>query len=240
MAGLFEGKVVVITGAAGGVAAGVIKKFAAEGAKLVLLDHSEDALKARTDDYADILGEYTTAFGDLGKPEDVDKMVAKAHDTFGTIDALVHIAGGFAMGDPVHEADISVYEKMMYLNARLTFITLGKFAKYMVAHKVKGSIVTILAKAGLSGAKNMAAYTASKAAAMRIMESMAQELKAHDIRVNGIMPSIVDTQANRNDMPNANFDNWVTPEQIADTIAFLVSDAASSIYGQSIGTYNKV
>ena len=119
----------------------------------------------------------------------------------------------------------------MYLNARILFVTLGRVAKHMVDNNIQGSITTILAKTGLSGAKNTAAYAASKAAAQRIMESMALELKEHDIRVNGVMPSIVDTPANRESMPNADFSRWVTPEQIADTMAFLSSDGAEAISG---------
>src|SRR5690606_26578292 len=140
----------------------------------------------------------------------------------------------------VHETDISVLEKQIYLNTRIVFITLGHVARYMLDKRVKGSMTVILAKTGLAGAKNTAAYAASKAAAQRIVESMALELREHDIRVNGVMPSIADTEANRKSMPNSDFSKWVTPEQIADTIAFLASDAASAISGQAIGVYNKV
>jgi NAD(P)-dependent dehydrogenase (short-subunit alcohol dehydrogenase family) len=238
--GQFDGKVVMITGAAGGVAKGIVRKFALENAKLVLVDHSEDNLKTRVEELSDTLGDYLIVAGDLGKPEDTDKAIQQAETTFGQIDVLIHTVGGWAGGSPVHETDISVFEKQIYLNTRILFVTFGRVARHMVDKGIQGSLVAILAKTGLSGAKNTAAYAASKAAAQRIMESMALELKEHNIRVNGIMPSIVDTPANRKTMPNADFSRWVTQEQIADTMAFLASDAAKAISGQALGIYNSV
>lgn len=238
--GQFDGKTVMITGAAGAVAKGIVQKFAVEGAKLVLVDHAEESLVARVEELESVLGEYLTIAGDLGKTEDTDKAIQQATEKFGQIDVLIHTVGGWAGGTPVHETDIAVFEKQIYLNARILFVTLGRVAKHMVDNEIKGSIAAILAKTGLSGAKNTAAYAASKAAAQRIMESMALELKEHNIRVNGVMPSIVDTPADRQSMPNADFSRWVTSEQIADTMAFLASDGAEAITGQSLGVYNSV
>lgn len=238
--GQFDGKTVMITGAAGAVAKGIVHKFAKEGANLVMVDHAEESLKARVEELKDDLSNYITVAGDLGKPEDIDNAIQKAKEQFGQIDALIHTVGGWAGGTPVHETDISVFDKQIYLNTRIFFVTLGHVAKHMVDNGIKGSIVAILAKTGLAGAKNTAAYAASKAAAQRIMESMALELKEHNIRVNAVMPSIVDTPANRQSMPNADFSRWVTPEQIADTMAFLSSDHAEAITGQSLGVYNSV
>ena len=236
--GQFDGKVVMVTGAAGSIGSVVVKKFAEEGAKVVLVDHSGKA-QTVADELGDTLSDYLVVTGDIGEVETMDHMVEEAVAKFSQIDALAHVAGGFSMGDPVHAVNVDVFEKMMYINARLTYVTCGRVAKHMVDKGVKGTITAVLARAGLSGGKNMAAYSASKAAAERIVQSMAQELKDHDIRVNGVMPSIVDTEPNRKDMPKADFSKWVTPEQIADVIAFLSSPAASSITGGSIPVYNK-
>ena len=217
-----------------------MKRFAEEGAKLVLVDRDHDAIQRCVDELGDIIGDYLITGGDLGKVEDMDTVIRSAEKNFGSIDVLAHAVGGWAGGTPVHETDISVFEKQIYLNTRIVFITLGHVAKHMVDKGVKGSLVAILAKTGLAGAKNTATYSASKAAAMRIVESMALELRDYDIRVNGVMPSIADTEANRRSMPSSDFSRWVTPEQIADTMAFLASDAASAISGQAIGIYNKV
>jgi len=239
MAGRFDNKVVMITGAGGAIARAVVRQFANEGAKLILVDRDNDALKACVDALSGVRSDYLLVGGDLGKPDDVDAIIRQAEEKFGSIHALAHTAGGFAAGDPVHEADISVFEKQMYLNARLVYLTLGRVAKHMVDNGVKGSLVAVLARTGLGGAKNTAAYAASKAAAQRIVESMALELNAHDIRVNGVMPSTADTPANREAMSGADFSKWVTPQQLAEAIIFLSSDAASGISGQSLGVYNK-
>ena len=236
---LFDGQTIMITGAGGALARGVVNKFAQEGAQLVMVDIDRDAMENVAERQGDILSDYLIVTGDLGKPEDVDAIVTQAEDKFGTIDALAHVAGGFAMGDPVHATDISIYEKMMYLNARLSWVTMGRVARHMVENGVQGSITTMIAKAAASGAANMAAYSASKAAVEHIMQSMALELKAHGIRVNGISPSVADTPANRAAMPDADWSKWVTADQLAETFAFLASPAAVAITGQNIGVYNR-
>lgn len=231
-------KVVMITGAPGNIGRGVVKKFADTGAALVLIDRSKEACEALAEDM--LSGHDCLSLGaDIGKVEDMDAVAEAIKARYGRVDVVAHIAGGFGMGDPVHALNMDMFEKMMYLNARLTYVTCGRMARLMVETGTKGSIVAVLARAGLQGGKNMAAYTASKAAAERIVQSMALELREHDIRVNGIMPSTVDTPQNRKDMPNADFSKWVTPDQIADAITFLASDAASAISGASLPVYNK-
>lgn len=235
----FDNKVVMITGAGGAIARGVIEKFAQEGAKLILVDRNQEAVQTCVDELGDTIGEYLITGGDLGKVDEMQSVIQASEDKFGQIDILINTAGGYGGGSPVHETDIEVLEKQFYLNTRITFIVLGQVAKHMVDKGVQGSLITILAKTGLDGAKNTAAYAASKAAAHRIVQSMALELIEHDIRVNGIMPSTADTSANRESMPDADFSKWVTPEQIADTMAFLASEASSAISGQAVGVYNK-
>lgn len=237
--GNFDNKVVMITGAGGGIARGIVEKFAREGAKLVLVDRNTEAMQNRMSELGDAVSDYLITGGDLGKPDDMDKIIAEAVEKFGQIDVLAHAVGGYAGGSPVHETDIEVFEKQIYMNTRIVFITLGRVVKHMVDNGIAGSLVVILAKTGLGGAKNTAAYAASKAGAQRIVESMALELKEHNIRVNGVMPSTADTPANRKSMPNADFSKWVTPAQIADTMAYLASDSASAVTGQAIGVYNK-
>jgi NAD(P)-dependent dehydrogenase (short-subunit alcohol dehydrogenase family) len=238
--GTFAGQVVVITGAAGNIGRGVVQKFAAEGAKLVFVDLHQDSIDGLVNDMGAALGAYLGIPTDIGQPEQVQAAIQQIDAKFGRIDHLAHIAGGFAMGQPVHEAGIDVFEKMMYLNARLTWVMCGHVAKYMVDKGTKGTISAIIARPSQGAFKNGAAYAASKAAAERIIQTMGQELLDHDIRVNGVSPSVVDTEPNRNAMPNADFSKWVTAEHIADTLAFLASDAASAISGVTIGVYNKV
>lgn len=240
MTTVYKQKTIMITGAGGALGRVVAQHFAQQGARLVLVDRSKEILQTLVDEYRVPKARYLLAAADLGKPNEVDKVIRAVERRFKTIDLLTHIAGGFTMGDPVHTAPLDVFTQMMYINAQVTFVTCGRVARHMVEKGVKGSIVAILAKAGQRGARKMAAYTASKAAAERIIQSMALELRENDIRVNGIMPSTIDTPANRRDMPTADFSKWVTPQQIADIIAFLGSDAASAITGDSIEVYHKV
>lgn len=238
MPGQFDGKVVMVTGAAGAVARGVLEKFAAEGATLALVDVRQERLEQAVQEVGDRLGRHTLQTGDLGDVEQTDAVIQRIVSELGRIDTLVHIAGGFAAGTPVHETGIDVFEKMIYLNARLTYVACGRVARYMVQQGIPGTMVAVLARSALQGSKGTAAYSASKAAAQRIVESMAAELREHGIRINGVMPSIADTPANRKAMPNADFSKWVTPQQIAEAIAFLASDAASAISGDSLAVYH--
>lgn len=234
----FADKTIMITGAAGNVAGGIIDKFARMNARLALVDYDRDQLAERLNGRN--LPDPLLLGADLGKPEEVHETIQQITERFGQIDVLAHTVGGFAMGDPVHALDMDAFHKMMYLNAQITYVTCGAVAAHMIDKGVQGAMVAILAKAGLSGGANMASYSASKAAAERIVQSMAQELKEHHIRINGIMPSIVDTPLNRQDMPKADFSKWVTPAQIADAVAFLASPDAEAISGVSLPVYNRV
>ena len=227
-------KTVVITGGVGNVGGGITRVLYEAGARLALVDLSADKL-------ADFIntGGFDTARckgfpTDLSDPAEVDKLIDHVVDAYGQIDALVHTVGGFAMGDPVHAGNVAVFDKMMALNARTLYLVAGRFASYMVDTATPGSITLLLAQAGQTGGKNKAAYTASKAAAIRIMESMAAELRENHVRVNGISPSTVDTPINRKEMPDANFDRWVKPDDIGNLAAFLISDEAAAITGSDI------
>lgn len=234
MAHDLNGKVVMITGAAGNVGRAVVKAFAAAGARIALVDRFADPLADVLADLGSDSARFKGFPADLGDEEAVDTLIAHVMDQFGHIDALVHTVGGFASGTPVHESGLDVFDKMMALNARVLYLLCGKVAKHMVDNVVQGSISAIVARSALKGSANQAAYTASKAAALRIVESMALELRDKGIRVNAISPSIVDTPPNRQSMPNADPAKWVKPEEIGDLMVFLASDQASAITGAHI------
>lgn len=233
-------KTVLITGAGGAVGRVVARHFADLGANLVLVDRAVEPLQTLTQQDGFPTVPSLLLAVDLGQPDAVSQMIREIEGRFGTIDLLAHIAGGFAMGDDVQAAPLEVYTQMMYINAQVTFVTCGLVARHMAEKGVKGAIVALLAKAGQRGARKMGAYTASKAAAERILQTMALELREQDIRVNGLMPSIIDTLANRRDMPTADFNKWVSPQHIAEIIAFLGSDAAAAISGDSLEVFHKV
>ncbi|PJF29495.1 MAG: 3-oxoacyl-ACP reductase [Phototrophicales bacterium] len=215
-------KTYLITGASGNVGRAVAHAFARAGANLALVDMNMDALHALIADLGGDVARFRPFVADLGDAHAIDDLLSQ----IGMLDGLVHTVGGFAMGDPVHAGNVDVFDRMMTLNARIVYLLAGKVAKHMIGQGAKGSISIMLARSGGKGAKNQAAYVASKAAATRIMESMALELKEYGIRVNGVSPSIIDTPQNRASMPSADPNNWVSPAQIADLMVFLATNPA--------------
>lgn len=229
MAADFSGKVVMVTGAGGNIGQAVARRFAAAGATVVLVGRSESELSA-------IAGEVNGVVGvaDVTDPASLDALVKQIEGSHGKIDVLAHTVGGYNAGTPVHESGLDVWDKMMNLNARSVYVSGGRVAKHMVDHKVNGRIIAILAKNAYKGTNNHAAYSASKAAAQRVLESMAAELGKLGITVNGVVPSTIDTPQNRASMPNADYSKWVKPEEIADAILFLASDESRAINGVSL------
>jgi NAD(P)-dependent dehydrogenase (short-subunit alcohol dehydrogenase family) len=236
MAGEFEGKVAVITGAAGNLGRAVSKRFADGGARLVLVERSAERLEVLA---AELAVESLVQTADLTDVAAVDAMVSAVEARFGQIDILAHTVGGYVAGKPVHDVDLEMLDKAFNLNVRPVYITCGRIARHMVEHNVQGKIVIVLARSALKGSNNHGAYNASKAAAQRIMESMSAELRDRGINVNGVLPSTIDTPPNRESMPNADFSKWVTPEDMANAIAFLASDAAKAVHGASLEVYNR-
>ncbi len=225
----FAGKVVVVTGANGNVGQAVARRFSASGATLVLVGRKESELTGLA---AELSGTITVA--DVTDAASIEAMVKQVEVQHGKIDILAHTVGGFNAGQPVHEAGLDVWDKMMTLNARSVYVTCGRIAKHMLDHQIKGRIIAVLAKNAYKGTAKTAAYSASKAAAQRVLESMAAELGSAGITVNGIAPSSIDTPQNRASMPNADFSKWVQPEEIADAILFLAADSSKSISGVTL------
>ncbi len=229
MAADFTNKVVMVTGAGGNIGQAVARRFAAAGAKVVLVGRSESELTAVAQELNGMVG-----IADVTDPASLDALVKQVEGSYGKIDALAHTVGGYNAGTPVHESGLDVWDKMMNLNARSVYVSCGRVAKHMVDNKVNGRIIAILAKNAYKGTNNHAAYSASKAAAQRVLESMAAELGKLGITVNAIVPSTIDTPQNRAGSPNADYSKWVKPEEIADAILFLASDESRAINGVSL------
>jgi len=234
MAAEFDGKVVVVTGAAGNVGQAVARRFAQQGATLVLVGRKEAEL-------ADLVKELggTAGIADVTDEASVDALVRQIEAQHGRIDVLAHTVGAFASGQPVHEAGLDVWNKMMAVNAQSVYVTCGRVARHMVEQGVAGRIIAILSKHAYKGAAKSGAYSAAKAAAQRVLESMAAELRENQITVNGVVPSMIDTPQNREGMPNADFSKWVQPEEIADAILYLASDKAKSVSGISLDIFGR-
>jgi NAD(P)-dependent dehydrogenase (short-subunit alcohol dehydrogenase family) len=226
----FKGQTVLITGAAGNLGRAVAAAFAEAGANLVLIDLKDDALKSVATKGA---GGVLAQRADLADPAAIAGAVDAAIKRFGRIDALCNLAGGFAMGDKAHELGAEAWNNMMELNAGSVL----RMSHAVVPHMLKaggGRIVNIGANSALSGKAEMGAYIASKSAVIRLTETMAAELRGHNINVNCVLPSIIDTPQNRAAMPKADPAKWVAPAALADVLLFLCSPAARAIHGAAI------
>ena len=148
----------------------------------------------------------------------------------GDIDVVFNIAGGFAMGPAVHETTAEQWDHMFRMNVSTMRNTVSAVVPKMVA-RGHGSIVNVGAMSAREGQANMGAYCVAKGAVMRLTESLSKELRQQGINVNAVLPSIIDTPANRADMPDANFSNWVRPQDLANVICFLGSEAARAVHG---------
>ena len=227
---MFAGKVVVVTGAAGALGRAVFEYFATGGARVVALDYSHELLdsaypvKGSMHQYQEV---------DLTSRNSCQLVLSKVIDDLGQIDVLCNIAGGFLMGEAVHETSDATWDFLFNLNTR-SIVNTSSVVVPQMQQQGSGKIVNIAAKAATQGFANMGAYTASKAAVMRLTEAMAAELREQQINVNCIMPGTIDTPRNREDMPEADHIKWVPPSQLASVIGFLASDAAIAVHGAAI------
>ncbi|MEJ8810422.1 SDR family NAD(P)-dependent oxidoreductase [Variovorax ureilyticus] len=220
---------VLITGAAGHLGQAVAAKFRQSGMQLVLVDRDADALKrAFTEGPAVLLLPM-----DLLDRKQVAAGVKAANARFGAIDACCHIAGGFRMGEAVHETSPATWDFLMDLNAR-TFLHVAEAVVPGMCERRRGRFVTVGAAAAARGSANMGAYCASKSALIRLTEALSAELREQGVNVNCVLPSIIDTPDNRAAMPDADPSRWVAPQALAEVIAFLTSDAASAIHGAAV------
>jgi NAD(P)-dependent dehydrogenase (short-subunit alcohol dehydrogenase family) len=234
----FTNKVALITGAAGNLGAATAVAFHNAGAKLALVDLKRENLEKR---FAATIPEGDRALylaGDLTSEEGGTAVVQTTLDTYGQLDILINIAGGFTMGPLLHETPLKDWDFMLDLNAKSVFLMSRATIPHMRAAG-GGKIVNIGARPGLEGKAKMAPYSVAKSAVIRLTESMAAELKAHNINVNCILPGTIDTPQNRADMPDADFRKWVAPEALADVILFLASDGARAVHGAAVPVYGR-
>ncbi len=222
-----NGKVVAVTGGFGSLGAAVARTMVAAGAKVALLDRAEQSNAPQDLAQALALGGV-----DLGSGERARDAIAQIISRFGRLDALVNIAGGFRW-EKIDGGSIDTWDQLYQMNLR-TALNASQAALAHLLASMNGSIVNVGALAATKAGAGMGAYAASKAGVARLTEALAEELKDRAVTVNAVLPSIIDTAANRADMPDADFSRWVKPEQIADLIVFLLSDRARAITGALI------
>lgn len=234
----FKDQVVVITGGVGNLGAAVTRAFYQAGAHVAVVDRQREMA---TEVFGSEIpeGEYCLyVAGNLMDENSVAGVIQTIIDKFGRIDVLVNIAGGYRAGTPIHETPPDTWDFMMNLNARTVFLMSRAVIPHMLARQ-SGKIVNIGARAALKGTAKSGPYIASKMAVIRLTETMSAELKDQHINVNCILPGTIDTPANRQDMPNADFSRWVMPESMANVILFLASAWAKDIHGAAIPVYGQ-
>lgn len=225
-----NGKVVIVTGASGALGSVVAEAALARGARVAGLDHAPSQVQA-TANRIELGGV------DLSNATEAQKAIDAVAAHFGRLDALVNIAGGFAF-EAVAEGDPRTWQHMYALNV-LTALNASSAAIPHLAASASARIVNIGAIGALQAGAGMGAYAASKAGVHRLTEALAAEWKGK-ITVNAVLPSIIDTSANRASMPKADFTKWVRPQELAEVILFLVSDAASAVTGALLPVSGRV
>jgi NAD(P)-dependent dehydrogenase (short-subunit alcohol dehydrogenase family) len=234
----FSSKLIVVTGGTGGLGRAVSLAFLEEGARVAVTyrDPAEfEALKtAAGANASSLLGEAVDVTDEAAVRRFVDGILGRG----GQVEALVNAVGGYAGGIKLWELDPNLFEKMMTLNVRSGYILARVIVPAMLKQK-RGSIVNVSSRAALDHAAGASAYAASKAAALAMMDSLAEDVRGTGVRVNTILPSIIDTEPNRKAMPKADFAKWPKPEEIARVILFLCSDDARVIHGAAIPVYGQ-
>jgi NAD(P)-dependent dehydrogenase (short-subunit alcohol dehydrogenase family) len=236
MSGRFDGKVVLVAGGTGGLGRTVSQALLQEGAKVVVPYRKQeefDALKNAASAASSRLAGHTV---DVTDEAAVSQLIDGVLAQHGRLDALVNTAGGYAGGAKLWEMETKVLEQMLALNLRSGY-ALVRAAVPAMMKQGHGAIVNVAAKAAVDHMAGAAAYSASKAAAVALLDALAAEVKGSGVRVNSILPSIIDTAANRMAMPNADFAKWPKPEDLARVILFLCSEDAKVVHGAAIPVY---
>jgi NAD(P)-dependent dehydrogenase (short-subunit alcohol dehydrogenase family) len=220
-----SGKSVVVTGGFGALGRATVRAFLEAGWRVAAVDLGE-APEGTPDGVLAIGGV------DLADLDSARAAMGKAAATHGGLHALVNVAGGFRW-QTLEDGDLSGWSALHRMNVT-TAATASKAALPALKASGSGAIVNVAAAAARRAAAGMGAYAASKAGVLRLTESLAEELKDQGVRVNAVLPTIIDTPANRADMPGADFSRWVQPADLAATLLFLASDASRAITGAEL------
>jgi NAD(P)-dependent dehydrogenase (short-subunit alcohol dehydrogenase family) len=228
--------VVFVAGGTGGLGRAVSLAFLEKNAQVVVGYREQAEFEALRRAGGGNASRLEGCIVDVTKEADVSKLFETLLARYGRLDAVVNTVGGYIGGVKLWELDVSAFERMLSLNLRSGFV-LARAAVRVMLKQGNGAIVNVAAKAATDHGAGASAYAASKAAAVALMDSLAEDLRGTGIRVNSVLPSIIDTEANRRAMPNADFSKWPKPEEIARVIVFLCSDSAKAIHGAAVPVY---
>jgi NAD(P)-dependent dehydrogenase (short-subunit alcohol dehydrogenase family) len=231
-----QGQVALLAGGTGGLGRSVALTFLRAGAHVAVTYRKPDELSALQSDAGPHAASLTGHAVDVTDDNSVQTAVNKITATHGHIDILVNTVGAYAGGLRLWEIEPKLFGQMLDLNLRSGYLLARNVVPVMLKQK-SGAIVNIASKAAVDHAAGASAYAASKAAAVAMIDCLAEDLRGTGVRVNSVLPSIIDTAMNRRDMPKADFAKWPKPEEIAEVILFLCSDGARLIHGAAVPVY---
>ncbi len=224
-------RVYVVTGGFGALGQALAEELREQGARVALLDRAQASQGSQDTERTLHLGSV-----DLGVPGAAQGALAHVVQRWQRIDGLINVAGGFAW-ETLAEGALETWDRQYAMNLRSAVAA----SQAVLPHLGRGGrIVNIGAMAALKAGAGTGAYAASKAGVLRFTEALAEELKDRGVTVNAVLPSIIDTAANRRDMPGAEFDRWVTPQALSRVVAFLLSDNAAAITGACLPVAGRV
>jgi len=232
----FRDKIVLVAGGTGGLGRAVSLAFLAGGAKTIVTYRSEVEFAALRDAANNSAGLLEGQTADVTDEAAVRSLVDAVVARHGRLDVLVNTVGGYLGGIKLWELEKKTFDQMLNLNLRSGF-ALARAAVAPMLKQRSGAIVNVAAKAAVDHGAGASAYAASKAAAVAMMDSLAEDLRGTGVRVNSILPSIIDTETNRKAMPDADFSAWPKPEDIARVVLFLASDQAKVVHGASVPVF---
>jgi len=234
----FLNRTVLITGGTGALGRSITTAFIASNAKVIssyVVDTEIEQLK-KEEKEKQSKSQVQLIKADVTKEEEVEKLVSSIISEHGQIHILVNVVGGYLGGKSVSELDQKEWDLMMNMNLKSAFLISKHVIPQMGSSKY-GKILHVSSRTGIKSDGYDSAYAASKSGLIRLVESMSEELKKSNINVNCIMPSIIDTEANRRAMPTADYSKWLKPSDLANVVLFLCSDDAKAITGAAIPTY---
>jgi NAD(P)-dependent dehydrogenase (short-subunit alcohol dehydrogenase family) len=231
VAGVSTGTV-VITGGSGGLGTAVVQRFLADGWRVVATVRGEPSDEDLEPGAGTVQADVTDEVAVAGA------IAVAAAEPAAPLRAVVNLVGGFAAGGRVHETPVADFEAQFRLNLRPAYLVTAAAVPHLIAAG-GGAVVCVSSRAALKPFAGAAGYIVSKAALLGLVDALAVEYRDDGIRVNAVLPSVIDTPATRAGQPNADFSRWVQPGQIADVIAFLCSDAAAVTSGGHIPVYGR-
>src|ERR1700691_2145109 len=229
-------RVVVVAGGTGGLGRAVSLAFLADNAHVVVTYRKQEELDSLKSLAGGNGSELEGHIVDVTDEAEVSKFIDGIVARHRRLDALANTVGGYAGGVKLWDLDTKLFDQMFALNLRSGY-ALSRAAVRAMLKQGSGAIVNVAAKAAIDHGGGAGAYAASKAAAVAMIDSLAEDLKGTGVRANSVLPSIIDTEANRKEMPGADFTKWPKPEEIAQVIVFLCSDAAKVIHGASVPVF---